>query len=718
MRAGRIVGAVAGVLAIGALAIPVGGAEVASAQASGPAVEATPLDGLTDGLAVKITVRTTAAHPISAVEVLQCRAGVTYGASTEDRPNADAAIGGPNCPPQVSTSADSGVILQNPARVTRPDGHSFFFKVGETGLVKWKALPDYVETSLTCDESHPCSLVVQLKLREGPTDIWRPQVFELKFGASNPLAGCGGAAEGALNSGGSDRMSDAWIKWTVAECVKPGRKGAAARASFVGEGEAVEQFNRRVLDVVYTAGGNDEAMGLVAADGERRAAVPVPIALNGAVVAIAGQAKESGELVPYRDLELTLEEVALMFSGGGKFATELNGMVLPHNEMLRQSGESIFNTSGGFDIGARTDADAPSWYFTRWLRQLAPQAWVVPDHPRSLPADRGKPRGVHAALGAADPTFLGSVALITGRPSIAKALANFNPGPGGGVWVLTDLATAEAFGMTPVRIQNKDKTYVAPTPESMRAAVKTMKPDSEGILISDAEAVAAPGEVQPYPLTFVEYALAPAEPLVQETNCTARSSSQALMNIWLEHMTGAGQGQLPRGLVTLPPELAAQTAPAIAKVGKSETSGTCLGKVKTGEPATTTTSIPAVVADPPPTPPTAPTPESPAAPSSTDSSGTPAASGSGSSGSVGGSSSPVAPVAAPPAAGAPAPAVLATDSQADVPIPEFGGRKAASMVGTFLALIGIVAVSSGATIRTARARNDSDILELDAIDRE
>ena len=78
--------------------------------------------------------------------------------------------------------------------------------------------------------------------------------------------------------------------------------------------------------------------------------------------------------------------------------------------------------------------------------------------------------------------------------------------------------------MTPVAIQAPDGSFVSPTPENMLATVATMKPDEPyGLLQPDpqaAEVSAAASGVTPYPLTYVQYALTPAQPLV-ETDCSA-----------------------------------------------------------------------------------------------------------------------------------------------------------------------------------------------------
>ena len=72
-----------------------------------------------------------------------------------------------------------------------------------------------------------------------------------------------------------------------------------------------------------------------------------------------------------------------------------------------------------------------------------------------------------------------------------------------------------------------------------------MHPDANGLLVPDtalATDTVAAGAVQPYPLTYVIYALAPAQPLVDAAHCA--SILQALRS-WLHYPFGAGQQNSP-----------------------------------------------------------------------------------------------------------------------------------------------------------------------------
>ena len=131
---------------------------------------------------------------------------------------------------------------------------------------------------------------------------------------------------------------------------------------------------------------------------------------------------------------------------------------------------------------------------------------------------------------------------------------------------MTDYATALLLGMTPVQIENANGVFVGPTAESMAAAVPTMKKTDDGRLMPDFSSVPNIDGVQPYPLTYVEYAVAPTQKLV-DSKCVERAKSQGLMSTWLNYVAGDGQSKLPAGYLPLTDDLKTTAATAIAKVG-------------------------------------------------------------------------------------------------------------------------------------------------------
>jgi len=706
LRAG-VIGLVAVAMACGLISAVTGGAPQAGAEAA-VTVAAAPT-AVSDGQLVTVTVKAPAGTVVYAADVNICRPGATFGpGSGNDPPNDFAA--GPDCPPHpanLSTSGDgrrdySSTIL---SRATQPAGATFRYQIG-AGTAKWTVGGKAI--TLTCDGDNSCDLVVELLVSQGATTRWQPFKQRLTYAGNDPFAGCGGPAAGVLNTGASDRMTDSWVSWTVAECTQPGRKGAAGRSSFAGEAEAVQRFAAGTLDLAYTGGGYDDDVRLAPPDAGspgagRRAAVAVPTAVNAAVLAVAGGDPSSGVQVPYDDIKLTIAEVARLVSGGtigfdkseppidrnnGKSYVDL---ALARNPQLK--GQFFSNDDAiRFKVGAGADASMVTWYATRMFTRGAPDAWHVPNA-AVFGDNAGKARGVDLSLGA-NPAYAGGPELLLGRPALVRGLEAAARSPfQGGTWVLTDLATAEALGLTPVQIENANGQFVAPTPEAMAAAVPKMVRDTYGVLISDPKASAAAGQAQPYPLTFVEYALAPAEPLLAE-DCSTRDQSQTLLKAWLQYITGPGQEKLAAGMVPLTADLRGDASKAVAMVGASEVTGTCKETVAKNKAAATTTTRPkpttttvkpaASTSTPPLAGPAGPVPEP--------------ATGSFEAGS------PLlldAGAVAPPAAGnGPAPPAVAspTTKPTTVDIPAYGGKAATAYTGTAIGLVGILGMAALAAV--------------------
>jgi hypothetical protein len=239
------------------------------------------------------------------------------------------------------------------------------------------------------------------------------------------------------------------------------------------------------------------------------------------------------------------------------------------------------------------------------------------------------------------------------------------------------------MNLTPVQVQTAAGAFVGPNADTLRAAVAGMRANDQGILISDP--TKATGNT--YPMTFVEYALVPAEPLLN-TDCTARDKSQKLLTNWLSYVTGAGQALLPSGLIAMPDSLKAQAADAIKKVGTAAITGTCASAASAQPPTGIGGGLPAgALAIPPPETAKVPAVGSPL-PASSD---LPAADG---SLGAGGSALP---------ADAAARDATVNLSRA-VAIPPFAGRRTAGWASTAFALLGVIGLSSLALVVTARTR--------------
>jgi sortase A len=622
---------------------------------------ASPTTALPDGRAVVVNVKANPELTIFDIRIRQCRAGVTYESIADVLPAAG------KCPDKpVSSTADWNIVRTGDATnnaAHTADGVNIPFKVG-VGTVAIGAGTD----SLTCDQDHPCSLVVQLSLSGSQFGF---STIPLTFVNDEVDAACGGPAAGILSSGGSDQMQDAWAQWSKDACQKPGAAGAISRALFPGEGTAVQSFAGGNLDLVYTAAGYNPTVGLAAGVPSERNAVATPVALNAAVVAVGGgYITPSGAKAPYPEIKMKASEVAALFGGGLPWVLRED---LPYAKDILDR-NPVFGHSLTAQVPLNrpmlpSEAESSTWFLTNFLTQRAPADWISPQ-------DGKAPRGPVLAAATADPKF-GMDDLFSGRPVLSKVTdaANASATTSGPIWAITDLATARALGMTPVSIENAAGEFVRPTPESMAAAVASMKADDHGLLLPDPLATAAStsgasaaASVTPYPLTYVEYAMAPAEPLVDPATCSLRTNSQALLTSWLGYVTGDGQKVLPEGFAPLTPALTAQAAQTIPLVGVAPVTGPCAGKTgSTGGPTGTGTGSFGTGSP------------SGSIPSSLASLGTP------------GATTPAA------GTGNASPGV----KEATIAIPAFAGHQLADTTGSVVALIGIVLITTLAAWVTA-----------------
>ena len=195
----------------------------------------TPSTNLTDGQRITINVRSNSDVAVNTVDIRECRFGVTY--ASEDDMNPDSK----HFPPRpVSSSADYIVSRSREPRTHCADAHvagaTIPYFVG-AGAVAWN---DDAGTTLTCDQSNPCALVMKFNI--GADTVLK--TVKLEFTDGNPIAACGGAADGIVNSAGSDEVSDLWASWTRDLCAKTGTK-APSRTAFTGEGRGGHTVRER-----------------------------------------------------------------------------------------------------------------------------------------------------------------------------------------------------------------------------------------------------------------------------------------------------------------------------------------------------------------------------------------------------------------------------------------------------------------------------------------
>jgi sortase A len=600
MRAGsRHVGALVAVAAI-ALAALLPSALRADTIPDPPGYTVTalsPTTNLVDGQVLSINVKSVATKSVDRVEIRECRPDVTYSAPADMLPNTG------KCPLQpLSSNADDSIVRFSAAGfdvlARSAAGGTIQFRVG-SGVVP---LNDPTFPTLTCDPTHACWLVVQLVV-SGVTTYW---TTPLTFVDDDPLRACGKLSSGIINTQGSDELQDAWSGWTRDFCATTGA-GAPTRMAFGGEDNAVSAFATSSVDIAYTSVGYDDTVGMTTIPADRRRAmVAVPVALNAAVIAAGGGVNQlingspTGDKAPFPagSLSLTSDEVAALLGGGTAYVGRLDlpfiTNILGRNPALHGR---LFSPEAL--VMGPSLALSSVWYATDYLATVSPQAFVAPQQTPPL-------HTASRSLATAQPPYdQARLTQFTGRPSLQKvmfpaSLSQFQ----GPIWTLSDLATSASIGITPVAIQTANQgPFVGPTRDAMVAAVALMKPNAYGMLEPDPTAmsaadVTAADATAPYPLTYVEYAMVPAEPLVDSDTCQVRSDSQAALVSWLNYVTGPGQQKLPGGLQALPQSLLDQAKTAIAAMGQSPVTGACAGRVTTAS-SSSGSSSPNVASAPP-----------------------------------------------------------------------------------------------------------------------
>lgn len=602
--------------AVGLTAAPV------SASTTPPAanfsLSVTPTQNVTDGQQVTLTVTRTSAGTAAGVEITWvafawCTAtftrpkttpkptlssttsqfpshwGVT-GCTTVTHPlNSDLLPQTHIAPPANSTGDYPSVTGHTIAETSQ--GTQLYTSKITTQKTTTKAKP-----ILVCDRTHPCKFVVAVfSYHKGTLASEAPEFLSVPvtFSTSPPLAGCSGAAPGSVNSESPSTLGSAITAWTVGAC-KAGLGGGGILTDTVSSGQsdasALGGFANGTVDLAYSAVGyNANPAFTPSVD---RPYVAIPVAIDAVVLGHvqtynegSGGKTKLGVLGDFpQPLRITDSQLAQLLGGGpsttaNKWKSTLGRALVAENPELVDGGGFYYGptrsitqgvTNQNLGIVATSLVDGSTYFTTSFLHTLAPHA---------LTSYRGGAAlGVSADFGRATPPF--NVDSATTTSLIAKALTPNNGQP----FALIDATSAASIwgGLADLAIQapssigSGNPVYVAPTQASMDAATTEMIPQADGTSLPNSDGTPVNG-VEPYPLTFVEYAIAPSQPLLEPT-CAPRTSSQQDLKQWLDYITGSGQSELPAGMEPLTPALESQAQEAIAEVGTAKVTGTCASK--------------------------------------------------------------------------------------------------------------------------------------------
>jgi hypothetical protein len=708
------VGLLAGIIALFCWSRPTGAVAVVAA-ATPYNVTVAQTSGLTDGTPVAVTVTSSdpSADPVGWVDIRICRPGIDYTsyAVVETRGNCGFSPGS-----SAYTSPTGSATQDFPGQ---PSGAASFPDTFIAGV----GSAQFAGFSLTCDATHACDLVVSVFTSQTQSQgltAQDVQSFPLTFLPFGHEAGCASTAADAIETVSSDRLVQSYTDWSQQACSSGGVGGGKAITvnTFLNEGGpfgAVDSFANGSADMAYAAGGYD-LPGFSEPTG--RPYVAVPVALNAVVVAASGGqqvpaftpkgAPAVTASAPFGHLALTAGQAASIFGGGYVSARQTKAIDRENPEL--QAGAQIvpYTAPGGSNFvypQAVAGVSATTVFASTYLTDVAGQSWTSGPYARSGQRANVR-RGVISSFalpGVKEPAF-NSLGLYSHRTDLERAalpFAGLGPLP---LWVLTDRATATQLGFAVASLGPSPATTVDPTKATMDAAVATMRAEPDGTLGPDP---ARAGKTAGYPLTFVEYALVPTEPLV-DASCHPRTESEQLMIKWLRFVTGPGQSKMAPGLEPLTAALRARAASALAQVGRAKPTGACGPKVTTPVTAVTTTPPPPPVSPPSRASPvvtTAPPTSAAAAPSaggsSTAGSSTAAAPTAVAPGTKGAPATTVAPSS--PAAGPAAGAGSSTGRQqlAAVRIPRLTTRNQSGWVLPSIGLLVVGLLTGGVALRTS-----------------
>ena len=431
-----------------------------------------------------------------------------------------------------------------------------------------------------CDATSSCLLSLVITPPQGDATFDTSTV--LTYRDDDPTAGCGGPAKDQFRTAAPDRLTEQWVSWTVGAC---GDQGLPTTATFTNDGAAISQLEAGSVDLAYAG------VGPAATGGDAtRKVVATPIALNATVLAVAGFTPAPSS-VPgaslwhhIGQLKMSEAEAAALLSGNLGLEQSLQDSLVKRNPDLASQRASVGFTAPGALAGAQATTEFASTFFA--TRQ--PAGWVYPTSTVKFGVNAGKPLGPFADYN----TVFNSLAMLNlsaGKPQLVgdiyKKLAEKPQAVSLVSFYLTDLATARQLGLSPVALGDDAHGFVAPTPESLAAAVPAMPRSTDGLRLPPPSAPTGA-----YPLTYVEYALTPAEQLL-DSDCKPEPAELTAIKRWLGYVTDQGQADdqlATSGMVALPDSLRAEAAASLDEIGSSApTSGPCGPATPVTTPAST-----------------------------------------------------------------------------------------------------------------------------------
>ena len=479
---------------------------------------------------------------------------------------------------------------------------------------------------LSCLPTSPCDLGLSVEVPD--LAVGGSTFFNFAIPVTyttSTFTGCQGKTAQPISTAGPERMS-LWtvVNWQRALCQQDGGIDlVSGNAETSDEAQAISLFAGGEADLAYSAVGYG-VPGFTPST--QRPYIAVPVALNAAVLALGNGYTETasnfsestnGFDVGWSSSQppnFTLAELEYLLAAcdpvdlpnnPAKVGNEGSGLVAALQTadpgwggLVAGSNIALEPTAKGGVFGVYTETGnlATTYLVTSFLNGLLPTGLNTGPY-LTQPAGNcanvpsaasDAPLSVVSNFATASPPY--DTAGLSGYSNLSKALTPESVSTingAGPAWLLTDAATAaqlwgglvDASLQTPGSLASSNPSYVGATPQAMDAAVADMIPQADGTFLANPEAAAASSGplagVQPYPLTFVEYALVPTQPFLN-TDCTDNTAKEQALTKWLNYITTSGQAELSPGLRPLTPALQADALADIAKVGSAPvTSGPC-----------------------------------------------------------------------------------------------------------------------------------------------
>ena len=582
-------------------------------------VAVTPTQDLVDGQKLSITVTRTAAGTATALEIHQvaiawCAPHTELRHTTTDSLSSRGqnSVHSTALPGTAACSSSTFPLNGDPllfTTVSPPEKPTGTYPSLTTTVQAQSTRGTTVDHGLplACDATSPCTLAVAVQATVKATVVTTTSnttvhgtyffMTPVTYAPTTIAESCGGVATGELNSAGPDRLTGLLTTWTVGACgakVGGGKELSTPLTSGQSDANALCGFASGRDDLAYSAVGYGTASSpfnpanctvLTGGAQPDRHYVAVPIALNAVVLAHTQTLKiqTADTETAFEDypsqLDITDGQLAQLLGENGHTQTwtgsTLGKGLLTENPTLFNDYFYVTrpktyypiihrNPAAGSAKGAMvtSGAQATTYLATSLLHNLEPTTLLsqTKGHPKLEPT---------ADFSTVTPRY--DTIPITGLTNIVHNMLP-TTGEGGDPWALLSASDADAiwFGLDGFALQVPGTTppvYAAPSKANMDTAAADMLAEPDGTLVPNPQPTVAGGQT-PYPLTYVEYAIVPTQPLTT-SSCTPRTQSEANLVDWLDYITGPGQTLLPAGMAPLPHTLQLQAVAAIAQVGKT-----------------------------------------------------------------------------------------------------------------------------------------------------